>query len=277
MSKKAKKLLAVILSIILVLAVMIIPQVATKTVTSNLSVAKLVGKAPKYAAHRGLSALYPQNTVPAFRAAADEGFYAFEFDIHTTSDGEWVVIHNDTVDDMTDGTGDISSFTLDEIKQLNIDNGNGIEDYSELKIPTLEEALSVCDGSDIIPIIEIKSCDTKYFPELLTALEQHGLIEKAVIISFEFDYLKELRGLSPDIEMMYLVGKPTKEAVDMCVENGNTGLNFYGLNLLPGAKALKYAKEKGLKIAAWTVDNTILADILTAAGIELITTNRILP
>lgn len=276
-SKRAKKLLAVLLSIILVFAVVIIPQVATKTVTSDLSVAKLVGKAPKYAAHRGLSALHPQNTVPAFEAAADEGFYAFEFDIHTTSDGEWVVIHNDTVDDMTDGTGDVASFTLDEIKQLNIDNGNGVENYSELKIPTLEDALSVCDGSDIIPIIEIKSCDTKYFPELLAALRQHGLTEKAVIISFEFDYLKELRELSPDIEMMYLVAKPTKEAVDMCVENGNTGLNFYGLNLLNGGKALKYAKEKGLKIAAWTVDNTILADILTAAGVELITTNRILP
>ncbi|MCH5190647.1 MAG: hypothetical protein J1F23_00640 [Oscillospiraceae bacterium] len=277
MSKKVKKLLAVLLSIVLVLAVIIIPQVASKTISSNLSVAKMVGKAPKFAAHRGLSALCPQNTVPAFQSAADEGFYAFEFDIHTTSDGKWVVIHNDTVDDMTDGTGDVSSFTLDEIKQLNIDNGNGIEDYSELKIPTLEEALSVCDGSDIIPIIEIKSCDTKYFPELLISLEQHGLIEKAVIISFELDYLKELRELSPDIEMMYLVGKPTKEAVDMCIENGIDGLDFYGLNVIPGAKAVKYAKEKGLKLAAWTIDNTVLADILTAAGVELITTNRILP
>lgn len=102
-------------------------------------------------------------------------------------------------------------------------------------------------------------------------------MEKAVIISFEFDYLKELRELAPDIEMMYLVGKPTKDAVDMCVENGNTGLDFNGKNLLLGVSALQYAKEKGLKIGAWTVDNTISADILTAAGVDLITTNRILP
>lgn len=164
MSKKVKKILAAVLTIVIILAVVIIPQVAAKTVTSDLSVAKLAGKAPQYAAHRGLSSLYPQNTIPAFRAAADAGFNAFEFDIHTTSDGEWVVIHNDTVDDMTDGTGDVAGFSFEEIRQLNIDNGNGVEDYSGLKIPTLDEALSVCDGSDIIPIIEIKSCDTKFFP-----------------------------------------------------------------------------------------------------------------
>jgi len=157
MSKKAKKIFAAILIIAAILAIIIVPQHISKTVSSDLSISKRTDNEPLYVAHRGLSALYPQNTVPAFQAAGENGYYAFECDVHTTSDGEWVVIHNDTVDDMTDGEGEVESFTLDEIKKLNIDNGNGIKNHNGLKMPTLEETLAVCDNSDIVPIIELKN------------------------------------------------------------------------------------------------------------------------
>ncbi|MCM1545080.1 MAG: hypothetical protein NC110_07270 [Ruminococcus sp.] len=275
--KKSKKVLAVLLVIVAVIAVVAIPQRISKTVTSSLSISSLTKNEPLYAAHRGLSALHPQNTVPAFEAAVEAGFYAFECDVHTTSDGEWVVIHNDTVDAMTDGEGEVESFSLEEIRKLKIDSGNGIENYTDLKVPTLEETLSVCDGNDIVPIIELKKCDVKYFPSFLEALEKHDLLKKVVIISFTFDYLTELQKLNPDLKMMYLIKTPTKETVDMCVEHGNMGIDFYGTNLIACTGAIKYAKEKGLEVGAWTIDNTLSMDVLRMAGIDLITTNRIIP
>ncbi len=277
-TKKIKKLLAAIIVIAAAAAVIILPQIVTKTVSGSLAVSSHIGdNRPVYAAHRGLSSLYPQNTIPAFEAAKKEGFYAFEFDIHTTADGKWVVIHNDTVDAMTDGKGEVESFTLDEIKKLNIDAGNGIENYSGLKIPTLEETLDVCKESDIIPIIEIKKCDIAYIPDFMNTLKERGLTEKAVIISFDFDYLKEVRKLDADIKMMYLVNEVTKDTVDMCVENGNIGIDFGKKKMLSGIGAVKYAKEMGLEIGAWTVDDTITADFLAAIGVNIITTNRIIP
>ena len=274
---KSKKAIAVLIILIIIGSVLILPQTVSDTVSSELSVSQRLGKEPLYAAHRGLSSLYPQNTTPAFEAAAKAGFYAFECDVHTTADGQLVVIHDDTVDKMTDGEGEIENYTFEELMKLNIDSGNGIENYNNLKIPTLEETLSVCDKYDIVPIIELKKLDVKYLPDLYEALRQHKLERKAVLISFNFDYLLEMRKIDKDIEMMYLVKIFNKETVDKCKENGNIGIDFKYQDTIFNISSLKYAKKQGLKIGAWTVDNTIYADIMRLAGAQLITTNRIIP
>ena len=276
--RKGLKVFVIVLSVlVLAAAVITVPAKLMPTVKSSLSFTLKGENAPKLAAHRGLSALYPQNTVPAIEKAAENGFWGFEIDVHTTRDGEWVVIHNDTVDDMTDGSGEVSSFTLEEIKKLSIDSGNGIENYPGLKIPTLKEALAVCETSDIVPIIEVKKCDTQYFPELAGLLRNEKLDKKAVIISFEAEYLEKLRSLLPDTEMMLLVHTPTKENIDFCLKNGNTGIDYNHKDLYKSLGALRYAKENGVKIGAWTVDNPLYADFAVRFGAELITTNKILP
>lgn len=276
--KKSLKVFVIVLAVIAALiAVITVPSKLMPTVNSSLSFTLKSENAPKSAAHRGLSALYPQNTVPAIEKAAEYGFWGFEIDIHTTRDGEWVVIHNDTVDAMTDSEGEVSSFTLDEIKEMTIDSGNGIKNYPELKIPTLKEALAVCENSDIVPIIEIKNCDTKYFPDLVKLLKNEKLDKKAVIISFEREYLEALRKLLPETEMMLLVHAPTKEDIDFCLKSGNTGIDYNHKDLYKSIGALKYAKENGVKIGAWTVDNPLYADFAVWFGAELITTNKILP
>lgn len=276
--KKGLKIVVIVLAAVLAaVAVITVPAKLMPTVKSSLSFTLKGENAPKIAAHRGLSALYPQNTVPAVEKAAEYGFWGFEIDIHTTKDGEWVVIHNDTVDDMTDGEGEVSSFTLEEIKKLSIDSGNGIKNCPDLTVPTLEEALAVCKTSDIVPIIEVKNCDTDRFPALAKLLENEKLDKKAVIISFEADYLEKLRPLLPDTEMMLLVHTVTKESIDFCLKNGNTGIDYNHKNLYKSIGALKYAKENSVKIGAWTVDNPLYADFAVRFGAELITTNKILP
>ncbi|MGN1194218.1 MAG: glycerophosphodiester phosphodiesterase [Acutalibacteraceae bacterium] len=276
--RKGLKVFVIIVAVTVALvAVIAVPSKLMPTVKSSMSFTLKGENAPKLAAHRGLSSLYPQNTLPAIEKAAEYGFWGFEIDIHTTKDGEWVVIHNDTVDAMTDSEGDVSSFTLEEIKKLSIDSGNGIKNYTDLKIPTLKEALAVCENSEIVPIIEVKECDTKYFPDLAKLLKDEKLDKKAVIISFEAEYLEELRKLLAETEMMLLVHTPTKENIDFCLENGNTGIDYNHKNLYKSLSALKYARENGVKIGAWTVDNPLYADFAVRFGAELITTNKILP
>lgn len=275
--KKLKILICILSAMVIILGAIFLPQLLTKTQSTNSTISAKLNKEPLYAAHRGLSALYPQNSIEAFEAAAKDGFYAFEFDIHTTADGEIVVIHDDTVDAMTDGEGEVENFTFEEIRKLNLDSGNGIENYKNLKIPTLEEALSICDEYDIVPIIELKKLDTKYLKNFYDSLVEHKLEDKAIIISFNFDYLLEMRKIDENIEMMYLVNKFDKETVDMCKENGNIGIDFLYQASILNISSMKYAKEQGLKIGVWTVDNTFIADIMNFMGAELITTNRIVP
>ncbi len=278
MKKKSKSEIARIISfaIILVLVLIVVPCKIATTVSNSLSLSAHTAPETVMVAHRGFSSVYPQNTLPAFEGAAEYGFDGYELDIHTTKDGEWVVIHDDTVDAMTDGAGEVEDFTFEEIRKLKIDKGNGIKSYPDLKVPTLEEALAVCEGEDIFPVIEIKKCDVKYLPTLKKLLDRKGLSEKAVIISFTKEYMEVYRGLDGEIEMLYLSHSPSKEDIDWCKDN-NFGINFNHKKLYKCASAILYAKEKGVKIAAWTVDNTLYKDIMVLFGAEIITTNKIKP
>lgn len=247
-----------------------------ETLPFSLAVSSHTDKAPMMVAHRGLSSLYPQNSMPAFEAAAEYGFDGYELDVHTTKDGKWVVIHDDTVDDMTAATGEVNSFTYEEIRKLTLDNGNGIEKHENLLIPSLEEALDVYAESGIIPVIEIKDCDVQYLPDLKKILDSYGLSDKAIIISFTGEYLEAYRELDEDIEMMLLKNNPDKEDVDWCIEH-NAGLDFAYYNLYKNTKAISYAKENGVRLGAWTVDNTAHLDVMVLFGVDVITTNKILP
>ncbi len=276
---KTKKLLKA-LCIVFILGLTVIGIVFAgdlfSTLPSGLMLTSHMEVAPTLVAHRGLSSLFPQNTIPAFEGAAEYGFKYYELDVHTTKDGEWVVIHDDTVDAMTDGEGEVETFTLEEIRVLKIDGGNGVENYEDLAVPTLRESLDVCKATGILPVIELKKCDTQYLPELIEMLEEYGLSHEAKIISFNEEYIEQYRRLDSEIDILYLSNDPSVEDIDWCIEN-NFGINFNCWNLASCFDAITYAKKEGVTIAAWTVDNTIFADIMVLFGAEYITTNKILP
>ncbi|MBQ3136757.1 MAG: hypothetical protein IJB74_04665 [Clostridia bacterium] len=277
MKKKSRKIITAFLVIIAALLfVIIVPSKLSSVISDGNSLSAHTDYAPLLVAHRGFSSIYPQNTLPAFEGAADAEFDGYEIDIHTTKDGKWVVIHDDTVDKMTDDTGEVENFTFEEIRSLKIDGGNGIENYPDLKIPTLEEALAVCEDKDIFPVIEIKKCDERYLTDLKAYLDEKGLSDKAVIISFTKEYMEAYRSLDKEAEMLYLSHDPSKEDIDWC-KNNNFGINFNHKNLYKCVSAVTYAKKQGVKIAAWTVDNTVYKDIMVLFGAEIITTNKIKP
>src|SRR5215207_6589325 len=73
---------------------------------------------PVNLAHRGASALAPENTLEAFRMAVEAGAGGLELDVHLTRDGHVVVIHDATVDRVTDGSGAVAGMTLEEVRRL---------------------------------------------------------------------------------------------------------------------------------------------------------------
>ena len=280
MKKKTKKRILIFFVMVLCMALAVVgimvPHMYMTTVSDSLSISSHTSHQPLMVAHRGFSGIAPQNSIPAVEKAIEYGYDGCEFDIHTTKDGKWVVIHNDTVDNMTDGEGNVADFTLEEIRQLKLDNGNGIENYENLKVPTLEEVLEIIAESDIMPVIEIKGCDTKYLPSLKKTLEKYGLTERAIIISFTREYLEAYKALDKDAKMMLLTGLMTEDDVNWCVENGVDTLSFYYFGFIKGLKGYRLAREKGLRLSAWTVDNTVYKDVMVLLGAEIITTNKLL-
>src|ERR1700748_2142561 len=96
-------------------------------------------------AHRGEHLHHPKNTMAAFQAAIDAGADYFELDVRTTSDGKFVIMHDNTLDRTTNGTGEVYKHTFDEIRALDA-GAKFSAQFKGTQVPTLEEALDLAHG-----------------------------------------------------------------------------------------------------------------------------------
>ncbi len=230
-------------------------------------------------AHRGYSAVAPENTLPAFELAGEYGFWGAECDTSVTSDGVWVIMHDDTVDRMTDGEGRIAELTFEEVRKLTVDAGSNVESYPDLRVPTLTEYLDVCKKHSMHPVIEIKDGaapdDMDSLAELLLARGERDMF---VIITFSAPLAARIKSLMPDTPVYLLIGDaPVDEfyqAIGFCVENGLDGID---LNRVWRDAQISAAKDAGLDIMVWTVDDTYTAEIYYKLGVRDVTTNTLTP
>ncbi|WP_251127380.1 glycerophosphodiester phosphodiesterase [Exiguobacterium sp. s63] len=149
-------------------------------------------------AHRGYSANYPENTLSAFEAALPY-VDGIELDVQLSKDGRLVVIHDETVDRTTDGTGWVKDMTLQELRQLKID------DYE--RIPTLEEVLGLIERSDVTLNIELKT-DQYAYPGIerlaWLAVDEFELGDRVVFSSFNRETLVRMRDVAPHARLAVL-------------------------------------------------------------------------
>lgn len=228
-------------------------------------------------AHRGLSAVYPENTALAFEAAGKAGFYALECDTHCTTDGTWVVLHDGQIKTMFDGTGDVKSYSYEEMLQKKMTNGANIDKYPEARLCTLQEYIDICKKYGCRPMIEVKDKRTEKMQSLYDMLVQNDILESCIIISFHISVLRALYAIDKDLEMWYLIeyisGKKLREAK----ECGNAGIAFCAQYNAPRPDAIQKIHDNGLTAACWTVDTPEMLEKMMNCGVKYITTNSILP
>lgn len=160
-------------------------------------------------AYRGSSMMNPENTLLAFRKAAElEGITGIEFDVQLTKDGEIVVIHDEKVDRTTDGTGNVRDYTLNELKQLTI-SGDG-EVHS---IPTLRETFEMlapyCKNKGLRLNIELKNSIIRYEgmeQKVIDMVSEFNLEDYVVYSSFNHDSIGLVKQIKADAEVAYLAG-----------------------------------------------------------------------
>ncbi|WP_337874057.1 glycerophosphodiester phosphodiesterase [Exiguobacterium sp.] len=149
-------------------------------------------------AHRGYSANYPENTLSAFEAALPY-VDGIELDVQLSKDGRLVVIHDETVNRTTDGTGWVKDMTLQELRQLKID---GYE-----RIPTLEEVLGLIERSDITLNVELKT-DQYAYPGIerlaWLAVDEFHMTGRVVFSSFNRETLVRMRDVAPHARLAVL-------------------------------------------------------------------------
>ena len=245
------------------------------TASSKFTVASATENKFYLTAHRGLSSVAPENSSPALEEAGKAGYYAAEFDVMPTKDGVWVMIHDDTVDRTMSGTGEVCNLTYAELLGMTIDEGNGIENYPDLKISTLDEALDICEKYSMRAMIEIKGGEPEDMNSVLDILSKRDFEKEPLIIDFDKDRVSAMRELDKNIEIWYLVNKIEDDTIEFAKEN-NTGIGF-NFGIPKNYFRIKDAQSQGITLASWTVDFLPVLDVLCALDVKYITTNRILP
>jgi glycerophosphoryl diester phosphodiesterase len=220
-------------------------------------------------AHRGYSAKAPENTISAFKAAADaEADYA-ELDVQLTKDGQVVVFHDDDLKRITGIDGTIGDKTLAELKGL--DAGKWFsDDFAGEKIPTLEETMKAIDAK-IKLNIEIKDSPnlTELSEKVATILTEQNWTKKAVVTSFKTEALKTVESVNPQIRTgqigMIVFGDVLKqESIDfLSLDQSNISLAF-----------VRDAHKNGKDIHAWTVNvESDMKDMLSF-GVDNVITDK---
>ncbi len=161
---------------------------------------------PLIMAHRGVSALIPENTLPAFEDAYNAGVDCIETDVHLTKDGHFVFFHDNMLDRTTNGTGKVSDYTLEELKKLDAGYRFSQEKNGEKTFPFRGKGLKIHAIEEIIPLfpnvrfnIDIKDKIKKAPVLLAQKLQELNATERVMVGSFHQAQVNAFRKVAPEI------------------------------------------------------------------------------
>lgn len=231
------------------------------------------GDGERFVAHRGYSGYAPENSVPAFEFAGKLGFWGIETDISQTNDGQFVCIHDEELDRTTDGTGNVSDYSFEEISNFKIDTGKNVNTNSQLHIPSFREYLDICRKYDCVAVAEIKHISD--YDSFLQEIKDSGL-EKKCIVTGELDALEEIRARNTIIPVMTIGYTPapyTDNLEHISVIPENRGI-LYNYPQVDGA-AIEELHRQGILCGVWSIDNWDIAQVYFDYGADFIVTNDI--
>ncbi|MCS7461395.1 glycerophosphodiester phosphodiesterase [Paenibacillus doosanensis] len=218
-------------------------------------------------AHRGYPVRYPENTLVSFQAACELSYSHLELDVQLSKDGVPVVIHDTSVDRMTDGSGRVQDLTLAELKQLTV---GGSE-----RIPTLEEALELLNGRLIVDI-ELKQMGDLY-PGLeeavIQTVKKKGMQEQVFLTSFDHYSLARVRELDDRIDIG-LINQGASPAFFPWAREMKCGyMSIYYPYMTE--EFIRRCEREHVQLISWTVDKESDMKKLAAYPSLLICTNEL--
>jgi len=188
-----------------------------------------------FSAHRGASGYAPENTLAAFRMAADLGADMVEFDVHLTADDRLVVLHDDTLDRTTTGRGYVRDHTSAEIAMLDAGAWYAPE-FAGQRVPPFDDALAWASDAQMPLSIELKrpneALNRAPYPDLaarvIERVEAHGLADRVLLFSDDHALVRTVHQLAPRIATSIVVGLATFiDPVALAREAGADGLAVY--------------------------------------------------
>lgn len=238
-------------------------------------------------AHRGGGGLYPENTLGAFEYSAKMGVDVLELDVHATSDGALVVMHDASVDRTTDGSGKISEMTLDAAKKLDAgakfsaDGGLTFPFRNQgITVPTLEEIFAALP--EMTFNIEPKQSTPSVIKPLCSLIRARKMTEKVIVGSFRQGVIDEFRRECPEVttsatpseatEFLALSKTGLSESYNPPMQALQIPENLGRLSVVT-EDFVKNAHRRNLKVHVWTINETADMQYLIEMGVDGIMTD----
>ncbi|MBM3224705.1 MAG: hypothetical protein FJZ47_12995 [Candidatus Tectomicrobia bacterium] len=220
-------------------------------------------------AHRGASSYAPENTYAAFDLALRMGACHLELDVDTTRDGAIVVIHDDTVDRTTNGTGPVTGHSLASLQELDAGSWFGAAFAGE-RIPLFAEVLTRYKGRAHLHT-EIKGRSTYVAQQTAELIRQHGMVDQVTMTSFQAVRLEEIRAYAPELPAGWLVGEVSDAIVGQARAMGVTQLCPRADTVTPDL--VRHLHSAGFVVRAWGVATEALMQQVVQAGADGMTVN----
>ena len=230
-------------------------------------------------AHRGLSGLETENSIPAFVAAGNRSYYGVETDTHVTRDGRFLILHDDSTGRVAQEDIQVQESDYGLVRRIrlkDICHAAGaepvtLEDRQDLVIPSLEEYICICRKYGKICVLELKNA---FLPEdirrMVEEIRSLGYLEQVVFISFFLDNMIFLRELLPGQELYYLTNE-YNAGIREALKQYRLGLDVYYKALTK--EVVEELHRDGIPVNCWTCDNREDAERLAGWGVDFITTN----
>lgn len=228
------------------------------------------------ASHRGGAFLWPENSLTAFRETARLPLEQAECDVHATSDGEVVVLHDATLERTTDGVGPVVGLTGAQLRGLRVKGCRGEAP------PMLDDMLAALDGSAVVPRIEIKSDGQGrpyrgLVPQVLGALDRKGMRGAAWIIAFDAEVAAEAAGAGGLAGVAWLLERVTWRGLGI---RGTIAVakayGFPEIGVEEGQldqEACAALRAAGIRISVWGANHEAPIRRMLGLGVDVLTTD----
>ena len=235
---------------------------------------------PRHVAHRGGGSLAPENTIAAMRVGAAHGYRMAECDAKLSGDGTLVLMHDDTVDRTTNGSGRVAGMTWGELARLEVvgDRGAPMPQFAGEAVPTLEAVARYCLANDIALNIEIKPCpgrERETGAAVATEVQRIWSVEALppLLSSFKEAALEAALEFAPRLPRALLQDKLTPDWPERLARLDCVALDVNFQELTPEVvlSVLRY----GYRVACWTPNDPAMASELLRWGVDCIITDAI--
>lgn len=226
-------------------------------------------------AHRGFSGYYPENTMLAFQKTAEESLAdGIELDIQMTKDGELVIMHDETLDRTTNGSGYLKDYTLEELKTLSVGvNVKGF--FPRQTIPTLREYFTWLKTTKLITNIELKTSVFEYKgieEKLIAMVHELGLEEQIWYSSFNHYTIAKVKELMPEAKCGLLMDTWLMNVGSYAASQNAATVNACSWFCCKEGVA-EDLHAHGIKLQAWTPNDADLMKKLVDCGTDVLITN----